>query len=197
MNELLAKLSKVSGYQKTKERVKLCNGNFMTFIDDGFLRMTSYDHWTFLHNIKGVYVFNNYRYSVTTSKHQGMARSILNTLGISYISYSTRDSLCYVTLDDILASKIESLYEGENALSVSRATKYNVYSESAWNETMTEIKLIQAALKLSDKKLGDMMLEAETKASESLLNDFVNTHNKQVARKEAVKSIQSLAAIQL
>ena len=39
----------------------------------------SYNHWVYACKIKGQWVFNDYRYSVTTSKHQGEMRHFLRT----------------------------------------------------------------------------------------------------------------------
>jgi len=43
---------------------------------------TSYDWWSMLQVIKGKVVFNKYRYSVTTAKHQRELLMTLNSLGI-------------------------------------------------------------------------------------------------------------------
>lgn len=42
----------------------------------------SYKWWRFVAKIEGKVIFNNYRYSVTTSKHQSQVRTILSDLGI-------------------------------------------------------------------------------------------------------------------
>lgn len=43
---------------------------------------TSYSWWVFVRKIKGQVVFNSYRYSVTTAKHQSKVRSLMRELGI-------------------------------------------------------------------------------------------------------------------
>lgn len=43
---------------------------------------TSYNWWKFVSKIKGKIVFNDYRYSVTTSQHQSKVSSLLTELGI-------------------------------------------------------------------------------------------------------------------
>lgn len=43
---------------------------------------TSYLWWTFVAEIDGLLVFNNYRYSVSTSKHQRKVRTLLESLGL-------------------------------------------------------------------------------------------------------------------
>lgn len=42
----------------------------------------SYAWWCFVARIEGKLVFNNYRYSVSTGKHQAKVRRLLNELGI-------------------------------------------------------------------------------------------------------------------
>lgn len=42
----------------------------------------SYRWWKFVAVVEGKVVFNNYRYSVSTSKHQGLVRRLLEQLGI-------------------------------------------------------------------------------------------------------------------
>jgi hypothetical protein len=42
----------------------------------------SYSWWRFVARIDGKIIFNSYRYSVTTAKHQREVRAILNDLGI-------------------------------------------------------------------------------------------------------------------
>ena len=42
----------------------------------------SYSWWRFVATVEGKLVFNNYRYSVTTAKHQRKVRGLLNELGI-------------------------------------------------------------------------------------------------------------------
>jgi len=56
------------------------NGN-CTF-DPVSMQAHSYKHWRFVDIIKGKVVFNQYRYSHTTSTHQQMVLSVLCSLGI-------------------------------------------------------------------------------------------------------------------
>jgi hypothetical protein len=44
---------------------------------------TSYDWWTFVKEINGLLVFNNYFYSRVTSKHQSNMRHLLSKLGVN------------------------------------------------------------------------------------------------------------------
>jgi hypothetical protein len=47
------------------------------------LEATSYDWWVFVKRIGGKIVFNSFRYSPTTNKHQSKVRSLLEQLGIN------------------------------------------------------------------------------------------------------------------
>lgn len=47
------------------------------------LEAHSYKWWKFVAKIDGLVIFNNYRYSVSTSKHQAKVRSLLATLGVN------------------------------------------------------------------------------------------------------------------
>lgn len=42
----------------------------------------SYDWWFFVKRVNGMVVFNSYRYSVTTSRHQSKVRQLMRELGI-------------------------------------------------------------------------------------------------------------------
>lgn len=46
------------------------------------LEAYSYRWWKYLGKVEGKLVFNNYRYSVSTSKHQNETRSLMSQLGI-------------------------------------------------------------------------------------------------------------------
>lgn len=47
----------------------------------------SYNWWRFVAKVDGKVVFNNYRYSASTSKHQSKVRALLNELGIKIDYY--------------------------------------------------------------------------------------------------------------
>lgn len=189
-------LKNVSGYQPRKERVKQFSGNLLMWInDEGYLEATSYNWWTFIENKNGLYFFNWYSYSNSTRKHQYAASRIMRELGIDYITVSYSGNMAHISLDRILADKINSLYQGENALALSRATKYAVYSENEFNQTLSDVKAIAAALKISDKDLDKMLLEAEDKANEAIMNTLVEQHERRVTMREARKQNEDLSAI--
>lgn len=65
-------------YFKRLKLYKAANVTFNPETKDAF----SYAWWRFVAVVEGRLIFNNYRYSVTTAKHQHKVRSVLNELGI-------------------------------------------------------------------------------------------------------------------
>lgn len=51
-------------------------------LDTQAMTATSYDWWYFVKRVNGKIVFNDYRYSISTAKHQRKVRSVLAALGI-------------------------------------------------------------------------------------------------------------------
>lgn len=74
-------------------RLGIYKSSNVTF-DPKEVQAHSYAWWMFVTNINGKIVFNNYRYSSSTGKHQSKVRSLLNELDIP-IDYivSCRSSL--------------------------------------------------------------------------------------------------------
>lgn len=85
-------------YRPRLGEFKDCNGK-LTF--DGH-EARSYGHWVFATKIKGRWVFNRYRYSVTTGKHQSTFRHFMNENGMKIAAYV-----------DFSASLSESSFESE------------------------------------------------------------------------------------
>lgn len=69
-------------YYKTQNKYKASN----VVLDMNTLTAWSYDWWAFLKNINGRLVFNDYRYSPSTQKHQAKVRSLLNQLGLTVVT---------------------------------------------------------------------------------------------------------------
>jgi hypothetical protein len=67
-------------WQVKNQRFKGHNGK--ATLDPIDVEGRSYGHWCFVRRINGKVVFNNYRYSVTTSGHQSAVRYLLADLGI-------------------------------------------------------------------------------------------------------------------
>ena len=62
-------------------RLGLYKASNLTF-NPSTLDAYSYGYWRFVARVEGVVIFNNYRYSNSTSKHQYKVRSLLKSLGI-------------------------------------------------------------------------------------------------------------------
>lgn len=56
--------------------------NYNVTFNPETLEAFSYKWWSFVRVIEGQVVFNNYRYSVSTSKHQSKVRRLMSDLGI-------------------------------------------------------------------------------------------------------------------
>lgn len=56
--------------------------NYNVTFDPNKIEARSYRWWVFVAKVEGKIVFNNYRYSNSTSKHQSKVRSLLNQLNI-------------------------------------------------------------------------------------------------------------------
>lgn len=65
-------------YMKRSGIYKASNVTFNPATKDAY----SYSWWRFVGVVEGVLIFNNFRYSVSTSKHQSKVRSLMNELGI-------------------------------------------------------------------------------------------------------------------
>lgn len=113
-------------YMKRKNIYQCSNYN-CTF-DPVSKRAMSYKWWAFVAEVEGKIVFNNYRYSNSTSKHQSKVRSLLNELGIkidlelpipnglpgSHIKTSTYGVLDFVKREDL--SLADLILEAEEYL---------------------------------------------------------------------------------
>lgn len=71
---------------KHYKKTNLYKASNVTF-DPTKIEATSYNWWLFVKRIKGKTVFNSYRYSVSTSKHQAKVRSLMSQLGIKIDRY--------------------------------------------------------------------------------------------------------------
>jgi len=61
--------------------------NYNCTFDPNLIEARSYRWWAFVKVIKGQVIFNNYRYSNSTSKHQFKVRSLMSQLGIKIDRY--------------------------------------------------------------------------------------------------------------
>lgn len=189
-------LKNFHGYQPRKERVK--QGSFEAYVDsDGLLVATSYQWWKIVDNKNGLYFFNWYCYSMTTRKHQHEASRMMENLGLEYITVSYSPNLGTISLEKILEDKVNSLYTGENEQSMKRQGAYAVYTEESFNETLSDIRKIAAALKMSDAQLDSMLMNAEDKANEALLIQLADKHERQTTRRAMQKANENLAPIEL
>lgn len=70
----------------------------------------SYDWWHFVREIEGKVIFNDYSYSISTSKHQRKVEKLLEELNILYEKIQTSLSLHnFETLEQVYAAHAENL----------------------------------------------------------------------------------------
>jgi len=71
---------------------------------------TSYGWWEFVRQVDGKVLFNTYRYSPTTGRHQAKVRKLMNSLGISFEEVAMRESLCrFENLEQVYAAHTANL----------------------------------------------------------------------------------------
>jgi hypothetical protein len=63
------------------KRTNTYRANNVVF-DPKIIEASSYNWWIFCKKIQGQIVFNNYRYSVSTQKHQRKVLNLMSDLGI-------------------------------------------------------------------------------------------------------------------
>ena len=85
--------------------------NYNCTFDPTKIEARSYKWWSFVRKIEGKTVFNSYRYSVTTAKHQSKVRSLLEELGIKIDLELPvpRGLQVYTTLSEVILDAEEAL----------------------------------------------------------------------------------------
>jgi hypothetical protein len=130
----------------TRAGIYKANGN-VTF-NPTTCEAYSYNWWAFVKKIKGKVIFNAYRYSVTTSKHQSRVRSLMSDLGIKI------DRVVQVAggLQSIKTISELNKKESETLLGI-----------EVHNELMRSRRLARAKqLRLAKKKAAQEQANAET-----------------------------------
>lgn len=102
------KLSPVLKY-KRKAGIYSNSTGRLTF-NPNTLDAHSYRWWRFVAKVDGLVIFNNYRYSVSTSKHQNTIRNLLADLGIKIdLELSLRNGIEWQSLEDLIIEAEEQL----------------------------------------------------------------------------------------
>ena len=158
----LTKGNKMHG--ATAERIKFyprlkifknSTGN-VTF-DPKKVEALSYNWWVFVKKIKGKVVFNDYRYSNTTSAHQYLVRTVLKDLGIKIdVEVSIADSLSEEGLNHAQKTILSSIAENQVHLENPKRKKANDdgfkgANESLWSDFKV-LKSLGANVKKSSYK---------------------------------------------
>lgn len=84
--------------------------------DPARIEASSYDWWIFVKKIRGLVVFNEYRYSNSTAKHQYKVRDLMDQLGIKIdLVVSVKESLSNIKFDGITIKKLKAESEAQVA----------------------------------------------------------------------------------
>jgi len=139
---------------KYMKRSNTYKANNVTF-DPDTCSAYSYDWWKFVAKHNGKVIFNEYRYSVTTAKHQSKVRSLLRELGIQVdLVVKTRNGLQALhgvngTQDLIKEAITEAIYNDdlERAKQIAKVLKFKLtqdFIQDVYNQK--EIDLCDAYL---------------------------------------------------
>lgn len=157
------------------------------------LEATSYNWWIFVKRIKGKTVFNSYRYSVSTSKHQSKVRSLMSQLGIKIDRFvEVKDGLNNITTLTELNKKHDE--------TVRRIAENN--------ERKRVERLARQAFKRREKRLTDYLEnvcafrdyeikplnQVQWNHSESVVHQVINPKNISNDVSEALNLFQSYGA---
>lgn len=162
----------------------------------------SYDWWCFVKQIKGQIVFNDYGYSMTTNKHQGTVRRLLQELGVNM------DKVIFVNCSGGLQKfKDECLHDYYEALLRlqlfgSRKKLYKVYNSKTYTTTKhkytaemlkRDIKQAYATIKKL-RKLGAIFPKSQIDKmrTEMLADDTEKRREAKVKRQEYKKQKDAL-----
>lgn len=98
-------------YRPTKQELVASNNT----LNLATMQAHSYGHWCYFRIIDGLAVFNDYRYSNTTARHQHRMRQLLRKLGIAVaVTIETHGSIGYYSLRDV-QSTLDEMYRGLEA----------------------------------------------------------------------------------
>lgn len=155
------------GLKYSKKRARYENSTHNVTFDPATCQAHSYKWWCFVRKIKGKVVFNDYRYSSSTSGHQSAVRSLLRELNIKIdVIVSTSESLTD-SLDSVVAEKYREIarLNCEIARKGTRK-KNNEYHAELVAKLFAEIETLKkCGAKLTKKTMSE--IDAKAQATES------------------------------
>lgn len=117
--------------------------------------------WTFLAPINGILVFNEYKWSPTTSGHQSAVRSVLKDQSYIVVDAGTDSPLNFskTTTEKLFKKLIEKQVEIE--LARSKNSKTHGWRVSQYNSMTENLKKIESikGLKISQKRKNEIIKE--------------------------------------
>jgi hypothetical protein len=138
-------------------------------------KAVSYNWWTYVTKLKGRVIFNDHRYSVTTSTHQADTRRLMANLGIKIDIYvDTRSSIENTSgLQSALAEKYTRIIQNQIAIkrrgSNKRSNKYRFADIKGLRKDIKALKSLGLKFSQKDiKALTQNLLKAEAERIEKM-----------------------------
>lgn len=143
----------------------------------------SYGHWCYVARINGKVVFNEYRYSNTTTRHQGAMSSLLRQLGVKvdlYVSQSNRIR----SNDDVqsLRQSLLNLYSELFQREIENARKGTRVKRDTRKLKQDIQRLIKFGVKVSKSEVED-----KRKYRQSIETERVNRMKQAAAERKALR----------
>lgn len=163
-------------YLPTKRIFKGCNGKCV-FNPQSF-ESFSYGHWKFVFKYKNKIIFNNYRYSNTTTRHQHAIKSLLKSLNIDFIEFNLgNESLNSNSFITALKGYYYTLYLMQDRLTRSRNK----------GRTLTSIVDLKDKIKLINKLGFDLKVNEKILLKYKALDNEKTRLEKNKANKKSTK----------
>lgn len=126
---------------KYYKRLGIYKASNVTF-DPKTLEAHSYRWWKFVAVVEGKVIFNNYRYSVSTSKHQRKVRQLLFELGIKIdISMPLPKGINSSSLEDLILIAEEYLCDEYLYKTIRAQERYQEKKEAAKRKQLADLDL--------------------------------------------------------
>lgn len=189
---------KNTNYQKKKQRILSCNRKFELSLPDDLNHASawSYGHWKFFMKMCGVWVYNDYRYSHTTSGHQSTLRFLIkawdNNDALVSLNFGS-GSLSQLSPKELVVRLLASAFESENDALYERKP----YG-GRFKQLIEQAYVVCHINKLDfDSLYNECELIGTERLFESVYNRLERQESMKASRLEAKKNIESLEAVSL
>ena len=182
---------------KTLKKFKNSTGSVvLDYSDINNLKGWSYN-WNFFFKHKDTYIFNTYKWSVTTSSHQSAMRSLLDSR-FKYIKYISLDLDQASSLNkEVMKGLFEDLINLEIAISLSKkkdsyAFKQRQHDYFNISKNIETLEKIDKSLKLSKKDMKTIL----EKCIEEKMIELNESKQDQVFKYEVLKEAQKTVILE-